>query len=44
MSKIVQSFSEIIDNWEKQCCSGSHKQCKTIFKDHLIQNNFIMYL
>ena len=25
------------DKREKQCCSGSHKQCKTLFKDHMVR-------
>ena len=25
------------DNCEKRCCSGSHKQCKIRFKDHMVR-------
>ena len=24
-------------NCEKRCCSGSHKQFKTLFKDHMVR-------
>ena len=29
------------DNCEKQCCPGSHKQCKTLFKDHMVRLKII---
>ena len=25
------------DKCEKRCCSGSHKQFKTLFKDHMVR-------
>ena len=30
---VVRSYR---DNCEKPCCSGSHKQCKTLLKDHVV--------
>ena len=29
------------DKREKQCCSSSHRQCKTLFKDHLVRFKII---
>ena len=29
------------DKREKQCCSGSHKQRKTLFKDHMVRLKII---
>ena len=29
------------DKREKQCCSGSQKQCKTLFKDHMVRLKII---
>ena len=29
------------DNCEKRCCSGSHKQIKTLFKDHMVRLKII---
>ena len=29
------------DNCEKRCCSGSHKQFKTLFKDHMVRLKII---
>ena len=29
------------DKREKRCCSGSHKQCKTLFKDHMVRLKII---
>ena len=28
-------------NHEKPCCSGSHKQCKTLLKDHMVMLKII---
>ena len=30
------------DKCEKRCCSGSHKQCKTIFKDNMVRLKIIL--
>ena len=29
------------DKCEKRCCSGSHKQCKTLFKDRMVRLKII---
>ena len=29
------------DKRAKRCCSGSHKQCKTLFKDHMVRFKII---
>ena len=29
------------DNCEKRCCSGSHKQCKTLLEDHVVRFEII---
>ena len=29
------------DKREKRCCCGSHKQCKTLFKDHMVRFKII---
>ena len=29
------------DKWEKSCCSASHKQCKTLFNDHMVRLKII---
>ena len=30
-------FRNYWHNHEKRCCSGSHKQCKTLLKDHMVR-------
>ena len=38
----LQRRSEIIGTTtEKRCCSGSHKQCKTLLKDHMVRLKII---
>ena len=34
-------FRNYRDNCEKRCCSGSHKQCKTLLKDHVVRFKII---
>ena len=29
------------DKCEKRCCSASHKQCKTLFRDHMVRLKII---
>ena len=34
----LRESSNLINYWqnyEKRCCSGSHKQCKILLKDHM---------
>ena len=35
---VVRNYRDL---YEKRCCSGSHKQCKTIFKDHMVRFKII---
>ena len=48
---VPPSISTIVDkiywhNYEKRCCSCSHKQCKTLLRDHMgeIEDNVIIYV
>ena len=36
MVQLTMVFRNYRDKLEKQCCSGSHKQFKTHFKDHMV--------
>ena len=35
---VVRNFR---DKREKRCCTGSHKQCKTLFKHHMVRFKII---
>ena len=34
-------FRNYWHNYEKPCCAGSHKQCKTLLKDHMVRLKII---
>ena len=37
----IQFVRNYRDNCEKRCCSGSHKQFKTLFKDYMVRLKII---
>ena len=39
--KPTMVFKNYWHNYEKRCCSDSHKQCKTLFKDHMTRLKII---
>ena len=39
--KAVATIQNYRDKREKWCCCSSHKQCKTLFKDHMVRFKII---
>ena len=42
LGKALQCWSEIIETSAKNGGSGSHKQCKTLFKDHMVRLKIVI--